>query len=219
MRTQEVALHGQRSILILTKWDCIKDFFDSQQINIYASSGLINTPVGGKIDVASPWFLGRVIKGSYCYQTNLSGNEFRNGQVELAHYISNCDFDLDFKWSHRQFSVGDNLNSKANSFETHLNFKNIKLIVGYSHLDFNIAETMDRDNSSGVILGFGSYFNLPLHPTAIAKFSFYEDKIEYQTSIQGGHKGFLCIVNFYKLNSFHEIGLGIGTRFGYRLKS
>ncbi|QHL89273.1 hypothetical protein GU926_18275 [Nibribacter ruber] len=216
MRTKEVTLNGQRQILVETKWDCKKDFFDSQQIDIYASSGFINTPIGGKIGIASPWFLGGVIKGAYSYQTNAGGNVFQNAQVELAHYISNCDFDIDFRWSHRQVTLIDRLNSKANSFETDVNIGDIKLIAGYTHLNFNKA--VDWDRSSGVLLGFGSYFNLPLHPTAIAKVSLYRDKIEYQASVQGGYKRFLCFLNFYKLNSFHEISLGIGTGLGYKVK-
>lgn len=218
MRTKEFTLNGQHQILVETKWDCNKDFFDSQQIDIYASSGLINTPLGVKIDIASPWVLGGVIKGAYNYQSNGGGNKFQNGRVELSHYISNCDFDIDFRWSHRQFKLGDRLNSKANSFETDVNFRDIKLIAGYTHLNFNKAEAVDWHKSSGILLGFGSYFNLPLHPTAIAKVSLYKDKIEYQASIQGGYKRFLCFLNFYKLNSFHEISLGIGTGLGYKLK-
>jgi hypothetical protein len=218
MRTKELALHGQQQILVVTKWDCNKDFFDLQQINIYASSGLINTPFGGKVDIASPGILGGVIKGAYSYQANAGGNNFQIGQVELAHYISNCDFDIDFRWSHRQFSLGDKLNSIANSIETDVNFNEMKLIAGYTHLHFNKEKEMDRNESSGVVLGIGSYFNIPLHPTAVAKVSLYKDKIEYQASVQGGYKRFLCFLNFYKLSSFHEISLGIGTGFGYRLK-
>jgi hypothetical protein len=218
MRTQEFALKGQRKILVITKWDCHKDFFDSQQLDIYASSGLINTPIGGKIEIASPWVFGGIIKGAYNYQTNASRNELQNGQVELAHYISNCDFDIDFRWSHRKFLLDAKLNSIANSFETDVNFRNIKLIAGYTNLNFNKEDAMDRNKSSGVLLGFGTYFNIPLHPTAVAKVSLYKDKIEYQASVQGGYKRFLCFVNFYKLNSFHEISLGIGTGLGYKLK-
>jgi hypothetical protein len=218
MRTKEFKLNGQRQILVETKWDCNKDFFDSQQIDINASSGLINTPIGGKIDIASPWVLGGVIKGAYNYQTNVGGKVFQNGQVELAHYISNCDFDIDFRWSHRQFSLTDKLNSKANSFETDVNFGDIKLIAGYTHLNFNKSEEVNWRKSSGVVLGFGSYFNLPLHPTAIAKISLYKGKIEYQASVKGGYKRFLCFLNFYKLNSFSELSFGIGTGLGYKLK-
>ena len=218
MRTQEFALNGQRQIMVITNWDCNKDFFDIQKLDIFASSGIINTPIGGKIEISSPGVLGGIIKGAYNYQVNAGGNKFQNGQVELAHYISNCDFDIDFRWSHRQFLLVNKMNSISNSFETDVNFNGIKLIAGYTHLNFNKAEAVDWDKSSGVLLGFGTYFNIPLYPTAVAKVSLYKDRIEYQASVKGGYKRFLCFVNFYKLNSFQEISLGIGMGLWYKLK-
>lgn len=218
MITQEFPLNGQRQILVKTKWDCNKDFFDSQQIMIYAKSGLINNPLGGQVEIASPWVLGGVIKGFYSYQTNLDENEFQNGQIEFSHYISNCDFDMDFRWNYRQVSFDSDLNTKAYSFESDLNLRNIKLIAGYSHLDFNREKTTKSEILSGVLIGLGTYINIPLHPTAIVKISLYKDKVEYQASIQGGYKRFLCSVKFYKLNSFNELSVGIGTGLGYRLK-
>lgn len=219
MRTKEVALKGQREILVEAKWDCNKDFFDSQQIMIYANSGVINNPLGGQIELASPWFLGGVIKGAYSFQTNLNENEFQRGHLELAHFISNCDFDIDFRWDYRQFSFDNKISARANSFETDLNIRNIRVIAGYSHLNFSETEKVGSDNLPGVLLGFGTYFNVPLYPTAITKVSLYKNKVEYQASIHGGHKRLLCFVKFYKVNSFNEISIGIGTRFGYRLKS
>lgn len=212
MRTKEVLLTGRRQILVETKWDCYKDFFDSQQIMVYANSGVINNPLGGQIELASPWLLGGVIKGLYSYQTNLNENEYQRGHLEFAHYISNCDFDIDFRWSYRKVAFDKNLRSTANSFEADLNLGRPKIIAGYSHLNFNETET---NNLSGILIGFGTYFSVPLYPTAIAKVALYKDKIEYHASIQGGYRRFLCFVKFYKIDSFNEVSIGIGTSLGY----
>lgn len=218
VRTQEFELNGKKEIFVKLKLDCHKDFFDSQQIHIYANSGVINNPVGGQIDIASPWTFIGVIKGSYSYQTNLDDNKLQTGRLELAHSISNCDFDIDFAWNYRQASFDKNLDFKVNSFETDLNMRGRKFIVGYSYLDHTKIETADNQKLSGLIIGVGQYLNIPLHPTAIVKVGLYKDKVEYQASIQGGHKRFLCFIKFYKLDSFNELSVGIGTEFGYRMK-
>lgn len=218
VRTQEFELKGKREIFVTLKLDCNKDFFDSQQVHLYANSGVINNPVGGQIDVASPWFFLGVIKGSYAYQTNLEDNKMQTGQLELAHSISNCDFDIDFSWNYRQVNFDKNLDFRVNSFETDLNLRTVKLIAGYSRLDFTNIDNADSKQLSGLSIGVGRYFNIPLHPTAILKVGLYRDKVEYQASIQGGHKRFLCFLKFYKLDSFNELSVGIGTGLGYRTK-
>jgi hypothetical protein len=218
VRTHEFELKGKREIFVTLKLDCNKDFFDSNEVHLYANSGVISNPVGGQIDVASPWFFLGVIKGSYAYQTNLEENKMQTGQLELAHSISNCDFDIDFRWNYRQVNFDNNLDLRVNSIETDLNLRNVKLIAGYSRLDFTNIETADNKQLSGLSIGVSRYFNIPLHPTAILKVSLYKDIVEYQASIQGGYKRFLCFVKFYKLDSFNELSLGIGTPFGYQTK-
>src|SRR5688572_19350886 len=113
--------------------------------------------------------------------------------------------DMDFRWSYRQVSFDSDLNSKAYSFEADLNVRNIKLIAGYSHLDFNRIETLEGATSSGLLIGFGTSFGRPFFPTAAGKVAFYKDNIEYQASIQGGFKRLRFFMKFYKLNSFNEI--------------
>jgi hypothetical protein len=215
MIPQEFSLKGRKQILIKAKFDCTKDFFDSQHIMLYANSGVINNPVGGQIDVASPWVLGGLVKGMYSYQTNLDENQLQMGHVELMHYISNCDFDIDFRWSYKEVSFNNDLNFHANSFETDFNFRNIKLIAGYSRLDFNRPEINQSETFSGAVIGIGTALRMTLHPTAIAKFSIYKNKIEYQAEIEGRYKRFVCFVKFYKLDSLTELSLGVGGWIGY----
>ncbi len=218
MVPKEYPLKGKTKIYILAKWECFKDFFDSQQINIYAKSGLINNPLGGQIEISSPELLVGTIKGLYSYQTNLKENEFHNGQIEFSHFISTCEFDLDFCWDYKQISHNNDLNFKVNSFETGLNIRELKLIIGYTYLDINQVEMTRSETLSGVLIGIGKSFNLPLHPFAVSKVSFYKHKVELQASIQGGYKWFNSFVNFYKLDSFNEFSIGCGIVFGYRLK-
>lgn len=217
VRTQKVELNGKSEMLVKLKLDCHKDFFDSQQVHIYANSGVINNPLGGQIDLTSPWtFLG-VVKGSYKFQTNLENNRLQTGKLELAHSISNCDFDIDFSWNFRQINFDNNLDITVNSFETDLNLRRIKFIAGYTHLDY-IDKPIEDFKLSGLVIGIGHYFDIPLHPTAIVKVGLFEDKVEYQALIHGGHKRFLYFLKYYQLDSFNEFSIGIGTSFGYRFK-
>jgi hypothetical protein len=213
VKTREFQLNGKRDIFVKLKFNCNKDFFDLRQVNVYANSGVINNPLGAKIQITSPGIIHGVIKGSYSYQTNLDKNELQTGQIELAHYISNCDFDMDFRWAYRQVTL-NNFDSRVNSFETDLNLGKVKLIAGYSRLNFSKIESADV-SLSGLVVGVGRYFNIPFYPTATIKVGLYKGKAEYQASIQGGHKRFLCFLKFYKLNSFNELSLGVGTRFVY----
>lgn len=52
--SEDYSLKGEESIIIYLKEDCIKDFFDSQSISIYALSGVLNNPIGGELDFAFP---------------------------------------------------------------------------------------------------------------------------------------------------------------------
>ena len=217
-QTQEIVLDGKTKIRVKLELDCTKDFFDSRQVHIYANSGVINNPIGGQIDIASPQILHGIIKGSYSYQTDLDDNEMQTGQVELMHYIGNCDFDMDFRWSYRQVNFDNNLDFNVNSFETDLNIGETKFIAGYSHLDFTEIESANNKQLSGLTIGIGRYFNIPLYPTATVKVGLYKDKVEYQASIQGGLQGLLCFIKFYKLDEFNELSLGIGKRFVYGQK-
>ena len=216
MVTKEYKLEGKNKITVETKWDCNKDFFDAYAIKVYGQTGLINNPIGGKIDISSPYiFFGGVLEGSYSYQTNSEENIFQEGSLEFKHPISNCDFDIDFRMSYRDFEFADKLDNKSYSFETDFNISRYSFIAGYSHLEFNNINSLKKYNSSGVLIGFGTSFGGPLYPEVVGKISFYEDNVEYQGKIQGGYKGFLIFLKYYKLSSFNELSLGIGYNFNY----
>lgn len=216
MVTKEYKLEGEKEIIVETKWDCNKDFFDAYQIRIYGLSGVINNPIGGKIGISSPYiFFGGVLKASYSYLTNSEENIFHEGSLEFKHPISTCDFDIDFRASFRDFEFEDELDNNSYSFETDLNLSRISFIAGYSHLKFNNVNASKKYNSSGVLIGVGTSFGRPLYPELVGKITIYEDNIEYQGIIEGGYKGFLIFLKYYKLSSFNELSLGIGYNFNY----
>lgn len=216
MVTKEYKLEGKNKITVETKWDCNKDFFDAYDIKVYGQTGLINNPIGGKIDISSPYiFFGGVLEASYSYQTNSEENIFQEGSLEFKHPISNCDFDMDFRASYRDFEFADKLANKSYSFETDFNISRYSFIAGYSHLEFNKINTSTKYNSSGVLFGFGTSFGGPLYPEVVGKISIYKNNIEYQGKIQGGYKRFLIFLKYYKLSSFNEFSLGIGYNFNY----
>ncbi|WP_035696118.1 carboxypeptidase-like regulatory domain-containing protein [Christiangramia portivictoriae] len=216
MITKEYELNGKNKITVETKWDCNKDFFDSNRIRIYAQSGFINNPIGGQIDIASPYIISEgVLKASYSYQTDSKDNNFQVGSLEFKHPISNCDFDIDFRASYRDFKFKRELDNKTYSFETDFNLPRISFIAGYSHVKFNNINTSKKYNSSGVLIGFGTSFGGQFYPEVVGKISIYKDNIEYQGKIQGGYKRFLIFLKYYKLSSFNELSLGIGYNLFY----
>jgi hypothetical protein len=216
MVTKEYSLKGENKIIVETKWDCNKDFFDANSIRIYGQSGLINNPFGGQIEIASPYIIsGGVLDASYSYQTNSEKNTFHRGSLEFKHPISNCDFDIDFRISYRDFQFENQFDNNAYSFEIDLNLSRISFIAGYTNLDFNDLTTSINQNSSGVLIGFGTKLGKPLFPELVGKISIYDDFIEYQGRIQGSYKRFLLFLKYYRLSSFNELSLGIGYSLFY----
>lgn len=216
MVIKEYPLKGEKNILVETKWDCNKDFFDANSIRIYGQSGLINNTFGGQIEIASPYILsGGVLDVSYSYQTNSKMNTFHRGSLEFKHPISNCDFDIDFRISYRDFKYENQFDNEAYSFEIDFNLSRISLIAGYTNLDLNDLTASINQNSSGVLIGFGTEFGKPLFPELVGKISIFNDHIEYQGRIQGSYKRFLIFVKYYRLSSFNELSVGIGYSLSY----
>jgi len=216
VQSEEIKLKGKNDISVKLKLDCNKDFFDAYHLILYANSGLVHNPVGGQIEISSPYTSIGVLKGSYSYQTNLNEDEFQTGQVELSHPISTCEFDMDFRWSYRNVSFNKDFHSKTNSGEAQLNLRKINLIGGYSHLNMTKIDENKTKASSGILIGLGKelYFR-PVFGILSAKVAIYNDNIEYQTEFKGGYKWFQCFIRYYKLDSFGELSLGVGAQFSY----
>lgn len=217
---QEVSVNGRDNLKITLKVDCIRDWFDVQKIGLYANSGVINSPIGGQFYFAFPAYFGKgTLTTSVSYQTNFDKNKFVNGQVELKHFIFNCDFDMDAGLFYRKVKYEDDFNSRAYSVEANFNFGRLRFITGYSNLNFNNIETNDRQNYSGPLIGIGTWIDGPLRLSITGKAAIYKDHQEYMGQILRDSRYVDVFVKFYKLDSFTELSLGIGTTIGYRFKS
>lgn len=215
-QAQELQLKGRTQITMVLKLDCIKDFFDAYHIILHANSGLVHNPVGGQIEISSPYTSIGVIKGSYSYQTNLDENEFQTGLVEVSHPISTCEFDMDFRWSYRNVSFNKDFQSISNSGEAQLNLRNINLIAGFSHLNMTDISEDKTKASSGILVGVGKELSRPIYGIISAKIAIYDENVEYQAEFKGGYRWFQYFIRYYKLETFDELSLGIGVLMSYR---
>jgi hypothetical protein len=219
MVTQEVPLNGQIKVFVRMKADCIRDYFDVQRIGIYACSGLINTPVGGQLDLAFPPYFGKgTLVGGIGYQTDFDRNRFLNAKAELKHFVWTCNFDMDVNWYYRKVDFEDEIKSRAYSVETNFGLRRLILIAGYSNLRLSNPETINQRTLHGPVVGMGSWIGGPLRLTLIAKAAIYHGHLEYIGQIKRESRSVNLFLNFYKLESFTELSLGAGKEFGYRLK-
>ena len=217
--TTEVPLNGQDNINVTLKTDCIRDWFDVQQIGLFLNSGVVNNPVGGKLEIAFPAYFGQgTLTSSLSYQTDFEKNKFINGDVKLKHFIFNCDFDMDISWFHKKVDFEDYFNSVTNSLETNLTFNRLGIMAGYSHLNVRAIETGDRNTYHGPVIGIKSWIGGPLRLVISGKAAVYKDRQEYSGEILRASRYFDLFINFYRLDTFTELSLGIGGTFNYRFK-
>jgi len=158
------------------------------------------------------------LESSYSYQTNSKENIFQEGSLEFKHPISNCEFDIDFRISFRDFKFDNQFGNNTYSIETDFNLSRVGFIAGYSHLKFNNINSLRNYNSSGLLIGMRTSFGRPLYPELVGKISIFKNNIEYQGKIQGSYKRFLIFLKYYKLSSFNELSLGVGYEFPYYLR-
>jgi hypothetical protein len=214
--TREIPVNGRDNINITLEVDCIRDWFDVQKIGIYFNSGIVNNPVGGKFEIALPAYFGKgTLTSSISYQTDFEENRFMNADVKLKHFIFNCYFDMDAGWYYRTFEFGD-FKSTAHSFEANFNFNKLGLIAGFGHLDY--SPITDSRASNGPVIGLRTWINGPLRLAISGKVAIYKEKQEYFGEILRDSKYVDLVVKYYKLDTFSEISLGVGTTFNYRFR-
>lgn len=216
---KQVDLNGEDSISINLKPDCNRDFFNSQSIHIYALSGILNNPVGGQLDFAFTNFSRGTLITGFAYQSSLESDHFINGKLEYKHFIFNCDLDFDLNWYHRRVNFSD-FKSSTNSFETNFNYENWRLTAGYSVLNFENKVSDTNQKFSAPVVGLGAWIHtVPVRTLLTTKAAFYNDRTEIISQATFFTKYFELFVNYYKLDSFSELTIGIGKEFGYWLKS
>ncbi len=218
--TKEYKLNGEDSITMTLKVDCIRDYFDTQSLTFYALSGVINTPIGGKMDFAFPAFSRGTLISGIGYQTNFEENEFLNAKVEYRHFIFNCDFDIDANWYLRKVSFNSEFESMTNSIETNFNYNNFRIITGYSHLRFDEPGSAQIRNYSAPVVGLGSWiYTGPIHILITGKTALYGKETELIGQATFYTKYVEVFFNYYQINSYSEFTIGIGKEIGYWLKS
>ncbi|RAI87915.1 carboxypeptidase-like regulatory domain-containing protein [Algoriphagus yeomjeoni] len=216
---KQVDLNGDNSVSIRLKLDCNKDFFDSQTISVYALSGILNNPIGGQLDFAFPTFSRGTFIAGFSYQSDFEDKNFINGKLEYKHFIFNCDLDFDLNWYHRRVNFTD-FRSSTNSFETNFNYGNFRLTAGYSNLNFDDRVLDDNSNFSAPVVGFGTWINtVPVRTLLTGKVALYRNRTEIVGEVTFFTKYVELFVNYYQLDSFSELTIGIGKEFGYWLKS
>ena len=217
---QKVSLNGRDKVNIVLKIDCIRDWFDAQRIGLYLNSGVINNPLGGQFELSFPAYFGRgTLTTGISYQTNLEQNKFMTCEVELKHFIFNCNFDMAAGLFYRRVEFNNDFNSTAYSLETNFNFNGLGFITGYSHLNFERIETDDKHRYSGPLIGIRTWIKGPLRLAVSAKAAIYKNKEEYFVEVLRESRYIDAFVKFYKLDTFSEVTLGIGKTFGYRFRS
>ncbi|GAA4281649.1 carboxypeptidase-like regulatory domain-containing protein [Gaetbulibacter aestuarii] len=215
-RTFEYKLGSKKSIEIFLKEDCNKDFFDAYEISLLANSGLFHNPIGTQLEITSPYTRIGVIKGSYSYQTNRDTNTFQFGELELRHPISNCDFDMDFRWNYKDISFERNFFSRSYAIESQLNLHNINLIAGYSHMNLNKIPENKIKSSSGILMGLEKELFLgPFYGTLSSKVAMFNGATEFQSELQSSYKWFTFFLRYYSLDRFNELSLGVGVTLNY----
>ncbi|MEM8968976.1 MAG: carboxypeptidase-like regulatory domain-containing protein [Bacteroidota bacterium] len=218
--TEEYPINNSDSIFIKLKPDCIRDYFDTQNITFYARSGVVNTPIGGQVDFAFPYFSQGTLITSFSYQTNFKENSFINAKAEYRHLVYNCDFDVDANWYFRKVLFDNNFESRTHSFESNFTYDGWRFVVGYSNLRFDRFEQDKELTMSAPVIGFGTWVDARTFGVMVTgKSAIYRNVTEWIGEATFHMKYIELFVNYYKLDNFSEVSIGIGKEIGYWLKS
>jgi hypothetical protein len=219
IQTKEVKIENQTNLKVNLKEECHKDWFDTNKIDFYINSGVINNPLGGGVKIAFPAMnFPRTLSTEISYQTDTNNNRFFNASLNFLHLFYNCDFDLDIKTYYQNLKYDQNIDLKKYSIETSLNFNGIQGIIGYSLIDFSNLDKEKEVESSGLIFGLQTWIGQPFLVTISGKTSFYNDLIDYQVELNKRHKNFYGFLRYYQVDDFNELSLGFGIELIYRLK-
>jgi hypothetical protein len=217
--TKKVSVKSEIFLTIVLKQDCHRDFFDSQSIGIYALSGILNNPIGGQLDIAFPIFSKGTLVTGFSLQSDLQDNNFFTAKAEYKHFIFNCDFDLDLSFYHGRINYTE-FRSVISSLETNFNYGNLRLIGGYSRMNFDERNSMASQTFSAPVVGIGTWINTPkLRTLVTGKVAFFKNRPEINTRATFITKYADLFLNYYDLGTFSEFTIGIGKEFGYRFKS
>ncbi|TAI46949.1 carboxypeptidase-like regulatory domain-containing protein [Flagellimonas allohymeniacidonis] len=218
VKTLDYKLGEERFLEIFLKEDCTICFFDSQQIGFHVQSGILNNPLGGQFEFTSPIMFGRpVLGGSIGYQTNRRENRFLTANLDLKHFYADCGIRIDLKTSLRNLNFDDRIDSNSYSVHGDVSLRGVKLIAGFSNIDFVDVDENKTVRSNGPLVGFGTWIGRPFYTYIDAKTSIYRNLSEYQVEAKYTYKRLSSFIRYTKVGGFNELSLGVGFEFTYYL--
>jgi hypothetical protein len=217
--TREIVFNGQSVINTTLKPFIISEAWD-QKLRFFLKSGLIENPVGGQFEFAVPTFINALSTyGDFSYQTNLKDSEFFDASLRLngvrLFYSSEFYLGVGIESNYLQVNTPNHIFNSF-SFET-LWWSSLPFdfVAGYRLINWD-KEANDFRN--GVILGTEFWINDPLDISIKGKVTFAKEIIEYQAEIRkrfGKYRRFHSFVEYYNIDSYTELSIGIGLELTY----
>jgi hypothetical protein len=212
---KEVKINGQSNLSIILKESCNIDWFDYNNIGFGLLSGLINTPLGGQLNLSFvPLKKLPLIKTFFSYQSDLKRNNYLNGSIGLYHLFVTCDFNADINFNYKKLEYEQKLDLSTYNISTDLNLKKIGLIVGLGSL----RKQIDHKLKYGPTLGFKKNTSRPLWLNIEAKSTLNKHFIETNIEVSRQFKSLTTFLRFYSIKSFNELSLGVNKDFSYHRK-
>jgi hypothetical protein len=212
---KEVKINGQSNLSIILKESCNIDWFDYHNIGFGLLSGLINTPLGGQLNLSFvPLKKLPLIKTFFSYQSDLKRNNYLNGSIGLYHLFVTCDFNADINFNYKKLEYEQKLDLSTYNISTDLNLKKIGLIVGLGSL----RNQIDHKIKYGPTLGFKKNTSIPLWLNIEAKSTINKHFIETNIEVNRQFKSLTTFLRFYSIKSFNELSLGVNKDFSYHRK-
>ncbi|MEO0333888.1 MAG: hypothetical protein AAF223_19815, partial [Bacteroidota bacterium] len=106
------------------------------------------------------------------------------------------------------------------SFESNFTYDGWRFVVGYSNLRFDRFEQDKELTMSAPVIGFGTWVDARTFGVMVTgKSAIYRNVTEWIGEATFHMKYIELFVNYYKLDNFSEVSIGIGKEIGYWLKS
>lgn len=214
-QSKEVEIRGKEELIIQLQNDCNIDWFDLNNISLNLFSGLINTPIGGEINVSFP--LKKevpVLKTSISYQSNFKNNRFLNGNVGFYHLFESCEFNADININYKSLIFDQSLDLSIRNISTNLNFNKFGLIVGLG----NLNERSEKTTLYSPTIGFRTWAKMPLWLSIEARSTINKQFVESNIKINRPFKLFSTFISFYSIRDFNELTVGLGKEISYKRK-
>lgn len=216
MLTRTIDVNSDGDLNVYIKPFTLTHYFDSQKLGFFISSGVLNTPIGGKLILTSPNIFDQlVIKSSVNYQTNMEDNDFILGSVALDNIITGQHFGLGITGYYHEVEFESyELKNKSVDFDFFIRRIPFNFSIGYSKL--NIVEENIKTTHDGLTFGVNRYFSEPSLSVS-SKILLYEGLIGFEAELQKSIKRINLFTRYQQLDSFSEVSLGFGYIITYIL--